>query len=244
MQCTCNSVIIGGDSNIIYGGDGAFSCNNAIGGGLSNQIGSISVDPIRSVCNAAIVGGFANVICGLVNSAIGGGEYNKTFQSNTAIAGGYSNEASGNRSVAYNYYTQAFAGETAVVGISKFTDNFHIDHPDPAKRDTYNLIHRTIESPSKGENLYRFQVNTCNCEATLQLPSYYKFLNCNDYVSVSPTNHFGNGYGVMNQDQSQINICTNYEGTYDVIVIGTRKDKEAQKTWVGIEIDNPVVNQG
>jgi hypothetical protein len=76
------------------------------------------------------------------------------------------------------------------------------------------------------------------------LPSYYKFLNCNDYVSVSPTNHFGNGYGVMNQDQSQINICTNYEGTYDVIVIGTRKDKEAQKTWVGIEIDNPVVNQG
>ena len=244
MQCTCNSVIIGGDGNIIYGGDGAFSCNNAIGGGSSNQIGSIGVDPIRSVCNAAIVGGFANTICGLVNSAIGGGQYNQTFQSNTAIAGGYQNEASGNRSVAYNYYTQAFAGETAVVGISKITDNFHIDHPDPAKRDTYNLIHRTIESPSKGENLYRFQVNTCNCQATLELPSYYKFLNCNDYVSVSPTNHFGNGYGIMNQDQSQINICTNYEGTYDVIVIGTRKDKQAQKEWVGIEIDNPVVNQG
>ena len=164
--------------------------------------------------------------------------------SNSAIAGGYYNVAKGNRSVAYNYYTTAFAGETAVVGISKFTDNFHIDHPDPAKRDTYNLIHRTIESPSKGENLYRFQVNTCNCQATLELPSYYKFLNCNDYVSISPTNHFGNGYGVMNQDQSQINICTNYEGTYDVIVIGTRKDKQAQKEWVGIEIDNPVVNQG
>jgi hypothetical protein len=48
----------------------------------------------------------------------------------------------------------------------------------------------------------------------------------------------------MSQDQSQINICTNNEGTYDVIVIGTRKDKEGVKSWVGIEIDNPVVNQG
>jgi len=219
MQCTCNSVIIGGDGNLIYGGDGAFSCNNAIGGGAANQIGSVSSDPATSVCNAAIVGGFANVICGLVNSAIGGGEYNTTRASNSVIPGGYQNQTCGNRSVAYNYYTVAFA-------------------------DTYNLIHRTIESPSKGENLYRFQVNTCNCQATLELPSYYKFLNCNDYVSISPTNHFGNGYGVMNQDQSQINICTNYEGTYDVIVIGTRKDKQAQKEWVGIEIDNPVVNQG
>jgi len=243
MQCTCNSVIIGGDGNQIYGGDGTFSCNNAIGGGSSNQIGTGGDTPI-SVCNAAIVGGLYNVVCGSVNSAIGGGCNNFTRASNSTVPGGYYNEACGNRSVAYNYYSVAFAGETAVVGISKYTDNFHIDHPDPAKKDTHYLVHRTIESPSKGENIYRFQVNTCNCQATLQLPSYYKFLNCNDYVSISPTNHFGNGYGVMSQDQSQIDICTNYEGTYDVIVIGTRKDKEAQKTWVGIEIDNPVVNQG
>jgi hypothetical protein len=78
----------------------------------------------------------------------------------------------------------------------------------------------------------------------LELPSYYKFLNCNDYVSVSPTNHFGSGYGIMSQDQSQINICTNYEGTYDVIVIGTRKDKQGKTAWPGVEIENPVVTQG
>jgi hypothetical protein len=236
MQCTCNSVIIGGTGNTICNVS-AFACNNAIGGGASNAI-------ICS-CNGAIVGGVSNTILGaFVNGAIGGGSGNYICSSNAAIAGGYYNTTCGNRSVAYNYYTIAFANETVVTGISKFSDNFHIDHPDPAKKDTYYLVHRTIESPSKGENLYRFQINTCNCEATLQLPSYYKFLNCNDYVSVSPTNNFGNGYGVMSQDQSQINIFTNQEGTYDVIVIGTRKDKEAQKTWVGIEIDNPVVNQG
>jgi hypothetical protein len=242
MQCTCNSVIISGANNQIWGGaSGTFSCNNAIGGGSFNAIGSSAP---ASVCNAAIVGGFSNCICGLVNSAIGAGANNCTFASNSAVPGGLYNEACGNRSVAYNSYTVAFASETAVKGISKYSDNFHIDHPDPAKRDTHYLIHRTIESPSKGENIYRFQINTCNCQATLQLPSYYKFLNCNDYVSVSPTNHFGNGYGVMSQDQSQIDICTNNEGAYDVIVIGTRKDKEGVKSWVGIEIKNPVVNQG
>jgi hypothetical protein len=240
MQCTCNSVIISGANNRIYGSS-SFSINGAIGGGSFNEIGDAAAS---GVCNAAIVGGYQNCILGLVNAAIGGGRLNAARQSNSAIPGGRNNETCGNRSVAYNSYTIAFAGETAVKGISKYSDNFHIDHPDPSKRDTHYLIHRTIESPSAGENIYRFQINTCNCQATLQLPSYYKFLNCNDYVSISPTNHFGNGYGVMSQDQSQINICTNNEGTYDVIVIGTRKDKEGVKSWVGIEIDNPVVNQG
>jgi len=236
MCNTCNSVIIGGTTNTIKATNaGAFACNDAIGGGSLSQI--------LNYCNAAIVGGYNNVISGaFVNGAIGGGSGNSVCASNSAIAGGYYNLACGNRSVAYNYFTTALAGETAVVGISKYTDNFHIDHPDPSKKDTYYLVHRTIESPSKGENLYRFQINTCNCHATLELPSYYKFLNCNDYVSVSPTNHFGNGYGTMNQDQSQVSICTNCEGTYDVIVIGTRKDKQAQKEWVGIEISNPTSN--
>ena len=196
MCCTCNSVIVGGINNSIIGCDATvFAINDAIGGGNFNYI--------KNACNAAIVGGYNNGVFGaIVNPAVGGGSGNVAYASNSAIAGGYYNATCGNRSVAYNYYTVAFAGETAVVGISKYTDNFHIDHPDPAKRDTHYLVHRTIETPSTGENLYRFQVNTCNCQATLQLPSYYKFLNCNDYVSVSATNHFGNGYGVMSQDQS------------------------------------------
>jgi len=200
MCCTCNSVIIGGINHRIRAcNDTVFACNDAIGGGDFNYI--------DNACNGAIVGGYNNGIFGsIVNPAIGGGSGNIAYASNSAIAGGYYNQTCGNRSVAYNYYSVAFANETAVVGISKYTDNFHIEHPDPAKKDTHYLIHRTIESPSKGENIYRFQVNTCNCQATLQLPSYYKFLNCNDYVSISPTNHFGNGYGVMSQDQSQIDI--------------------------------------
>jgi hypothetical protein len=240
MQCTCNSVIISGANNRIWS-TSSFNINNAIGGGSFNEIGASDGS---GVCNAVIVGGNSNSIFGLVNTAIGGGQGNQTWISNSAIPGGRDNRTCGNRSVAYNSYSTAYANETSVARLGKWSDNFHISHPDPAKKDTHYLIHRTIESPSSGENIYRFQVNTCNCQSTLELPSYYKFLNCNDYVSVSPTNHFGNGYGVMSQDQSQINICTNYEGTYDVIVIGTRKDKQGKNAWPGVELDNPVVNQG
>ena len=227
-----NSVIISGFENVFDGVSGTCVYNGAIGGGYVNQI-------VKN-CNSAIVGGFGNKICqGGDYSAIGSGNNNSITAQCGAIPGGYFNAVSGARGIAYGYYITAATQETAVYGISKWTDNFHIQHPDPSKKDTHYLVHRTIESPSSGENIYRFQINACNCQATLELPSYYKYLNCNDYISISPTNHFGNGYGIMSQDQSQIQICTNQDGLYDVFVIGTRKDIRALQHWIGVEIENP-----
>lgn len=237
MCHTCNSVIISGLSNkisCVTAGETEVGLNSAIGGGFLNEIVGAS--------NSAIVGGYGNSIrCFSSQSAIGSGAYNVIGGNagRNAIPGGYYAETSGTDAVAYGYYTVASINETAVYGLSKWTDNFHIEHPDPSKKDTHYLVHRTIESPSSGENIYRFQVNACNCQATLELPSYYKYLNCNDYISISPTNHFGSGYGVMSQDQSQIQICTNQDGLYDVFVIGTRKDIRALQHWIGIEIENP-----
>jgi hypothetical protein len=205
--------------------------NSAIAGGDGNTICGCAT------CNNGIVGGSSNQIYGS-RSAIGAGANNYSCLNtyDTAIPGGYYNIASGSAAVAMGYYRTAAADETAVNDLQKYSDNFNINHPDPAKNKTHWLTHSTIEAPTAGDNLYRFQIETNNCQAVLELPSYYKFLNCNDYISVTATNHYGKAYGTMNQEQSHINITSNQDGKYDVIVIGTRKDKLAQQFWRGTEI--------
>jgi hypothetical protein len=92
-----------------------------------------------------------------------------------------------------------------------------------------------VESPTAGDNIYRFKVVVTNSSATVTLPDYYKFLNENDQVWVSPVGHFGVAYGVVNEDQTAINVASNEDGEYNVLVIGTRKDKVAKEYWNGIE---------
>lgn len=97
------------------------------------------------------------------------------------------------------------------------------------------LVHAAVEAPTAGDNIYRYQVSTNNCQATLQLPDYYKFLNTNDYVSVSPADNLGKAYGVMDESQSKIDIYSSTDGKFDVLIIGTRKDKDAVMNWKGAE---------
>jgi len=124
---------------------------------------------------------------------------------------------------------------TFMNNVVKYGGSFQITHPDPSKCDTMLLAHSFVESPTAGENIYRYKITTQNCNAVLELPDYYKFLNCNEHISLSPTNNFGNGYGLMDNTQSCVNFTTDTDGEFDVIIIGTRKDRDVNYHWKGVE---------
>lgn len=125
-------------------------------------------------------------------------------------------------------------GNLQVVGtISKGGGSFDIEHPDPTKEMGWMLRHSFVESPTRGDNVYRYNITTTseNLQSIIDLPDYYKHLNENNQVWVSPTNCFGIGYGTVNEELTQVTINTNIAGNYNVLVIGTRKDKIAKDYW-------------
>jgi len=97
------------------------------------------------------------------------------------------------------------------------------------------LWHSFTESPTAGENLYRWQVEVKGGIGTILLPDYYKHLNENDQVWVSPYKHFGQAWGEVTDDQEYLIIHANEDGLYNVLLIGTRKDEIAKKAWKGAE---------
>ena len=134
-----------------------------------------------------------------------------------------------------NGCTAAADNVTHFQAITKVAGSFTIDHPDPAKKGTHTLSHNFVESPSAGENLYRFKVTTQNCQAVFALPDYYKFLNKNTITKVSPVDTFGTGYALLDTDQTCVTFTSNCEGTYNILLIGTRKDACAVENWTGPE---------
>jgi len=150
-----------------------------------------------------------------------------------------------------NAATEAFVfggGETGLTGTSRFyyivknTNNFRIPHPDPSKRETHELFHTSVEAPTRGENIYRYEITTLGCQATLELPDYHKYINTNEQVFITPKNHMGSAYGVMNQDKTCVEFTSNCDGDYLVLIIGTRNDLMSHKTWVGAERLIPQIN--
>lgn len=129
------------------------------------------------------------------------------------------------------------SGRTLCVNgsFSATSKNFAIPHPKPTKTETHVLYHSTVESPTSGDNLYRFEVEVENGQATIDLPDYYKHLNENDQVWVNAKNHFGRAYGVVNQEQTILTVFADQDGEYNVLLIGTRKDKDAVNAWKGTE---------
>ena len=177
----------------------------------------------------AIGGGHNNQIrhCGSSNTIIGGA-YNVICLSNrSSVVGGYGLSVS-----SYNNVTQFPA-------INKSSSSFKISHPDPEKYPYYDLVHKTVESPTAGDNIYRYEVETKDGQATIELPSYYKFLNENDQVWITPKDNFGNGYGEVNEKQTEINIKSDIDGKFYVLLIGTRKDELARRSWRGVEDTTP-----
>lgn len=120
-------------------------------------------------------------------------------------------------------------GDAQVTGtLTKGGGSFLITHPDPIKAaEGYKLRHCFVESPTRGDNLYRYQITTTqnNLSVTIPLPDYWQYLNENPQVWISPIDCFGIGYGTVNQSLTEINVITNVAGTYNVLLVGTRKDQ-------------------
>ena len=129
-------------------------------------------------------------------------------------------------------------GAVEVVGaLSKGSGTFRIPHPVPEKKDKLDLQHSFVESPTRGDNIYRWQVEVKNNQHIIELPDYYQYLNENDMVWVNPVNHFGRGYGNVNDEQTELTITTDTDGLYNVLLIGTRKDETAMNNFKGIEVE-------
>jgi hypothetical protein len=75
--------------------------------------------------------------------------------------------------------------------------------------------------------------------AEIELPDYFKFLNENIQVWVTPKKGFGVGYGEVNNELTKVSIFSNEDLEYNILIIGTRKDKDAIDNWNGVEILQP-----
>ena len=116
--------------------------------------------------------------------------------------------------------------------LSKGSGTFLINHPDPSKVG-YKLRHSFVESPTRGDNIYRFEITSSNDNSSIdiELPSYWKYLNENPQAWVSCKNGFGQGYGIVNDDLTLLTVNVNKSGIYNVLLIGTRKDPIAIDGW-------------
>jgi hypothetical protein len=121
--------------------------------------------------------------------------------------------------------------------VSKGGGSFRIKHPNPKKKDKM-LFHSFVESPTAGDNVYRWSVDTCECRGEIKLPDYYKYLNENNMAWVKPVDHFGRGYAEVDSSGDNLVICSNKDGCYNVLLIGTRCDDHALQAWKGVEQDD------
>jgi hypothetical protein len=230
-NCTCGSKcyagIAGGSRNAMTNGDNSYT---GIMGGCCNCMANTSpFSGIAGGCCNTISGRYSHILGGCCNTvnAYYGFVYGSTLSSTNGycrngLNGVASCSSGGNDRIYMNV-------------ITKSSGSFLIPHPDPAKFGKMMLQHNYLESPTEGDTIYRYEINVQNCSYTLQLPDYFKFLNRNPQVKVSPKNHFGRGYGLVDESLSCVTFTTNQDGIYNVIVFGTRKDCGAVLNWKGAE---------
>lgn len=130
-------------------------------------------------------------------------------------------------------------GDLDVTGVlSKGGGSFLIPHPDPTK-EAWKLRHCFIETPSRGDNIYRYLVDTVNLSATIALPSYFKYLNENTQCLISAEDVLGYGKAKVDAFLENVNVTVNVDGRYSVLVIGTRKDELMCTYWDEYEAELP-----
>jgi hypothetical protein len=183
------------------------------------------------------VAGKGNVIQNTVRSSIlGGGSNNITGFNDAFVVGSNINAYANNAAFVENLY---------VIGnLSKATGTFRINYPSEELAASTDLVHSFVESPTAGENIYRFSwfYDEKN-PVPILLPEWFPLLNnvspsrtgvamiqvwCND------VNGFGLAYGIYNEEKNWIDMYSNSNGsTFHVLVIGTRIDEAAVEAWDG-----------
>jgi hypothetical protein len=124
--------------------------------------------------------------------------------------------------------------------LSKTSGSFDIPHPDPALTETHRLRHCFVEAPTRGENIYRFSVEAeAADEVTLPLPGYWRHLNENPQVWISPNGHFGRAHGRVTADGAELVVTTDAPGRYDILLVATRTDRHARDYFdpLGVEYE-------
>jgi hypothetical protein len=113
--------------------------------------------------------------------------------------------------------------------LSKGAGSFDIVHPIPEKAEKgYRLRHCFVESPTRGDNLYRYTITTSNLTGYIEMPKYFNYLNENIQVFVSADFETdGYGRGRYNNNNNHVEIKVSIDGLYNILVIGTRKDQLA-----------------
>jgi hypothetical protein len=221
ITCSSHTTISGGRANNI---DNSNNCYSTIAGGFNNCI-------IESSCLSFIGGGCSNTIAGSISSAILGG-CNNTISN-------YSNSFIIGSSITATVANYSFMNNLCVLGNSTATGSksFKIKHPNKEKENTHYLVHSVIETPTAGDNLYRYIVESDGIESVkIMLPDYFGYLNKDIQIWVNASDNFGNGYGVIDKELKIVEVFTNVKGYYNVLIIGTRKDKGVSE-WKGPEIE-------
>lgn len=120
--------------------------------------------------------------------------------------------------------------------LSKNSGTFDIPHPDPHKPDM-RLRHSFVESPTAGDLIYRYVVEVMGGRAVLDLPDYFKYLNENPQVWVSPVDVFGVARATI--DNEKLVVEADKDGKYNILIIGTRKDPLGLKGWSKYGLEYP-----
>jgi hypothetical protein len=210
---TWNDTVAGAKSGM-YLGQASNSCQNVIlGFCTANQRNSTPSNLVNSTGNI-IIGECIRCI-GATNNIIIGSCANKSgATSNTTIIYG-------------NHAGNTMLGTRLCGCLLKGGGSFEIVHPNPAKSKDKVLYHSFVESPTRGDNLYRWSVDVKDRSHSIKLPNYYKHLNENTTIKISSVGHFGKAYGQIDKDQDNLIICTNQDGKYNVLVVATRCDAHA-----------------
>jgi hypothetical protein len=215
------TTIGGGSTNYIDPNANTYSM---IGGGVSNCISSTSQCSIigGGHCNLINAGSYSGILGGTCNVI---STYNNAFVIGSNITATLSN--------------YSFMNNLCVLGNFTATGSksFKIKHPNKKKENTHYLVHSVIETPTAGDNLYRYIVESDGIESVkIMLPDYFGYLNKDIQIWVNASDNFGNGYGVIDKELKIVEVFTNVKGYYNVLIIGTRKDKGVSE-WKGPEIE-------
>jgi len=121
--------------------------------------------------------------------------------------------------------------------ISGASKNFIIDHPNPSKKNTHNLIHTAIETNTRGTCFYEFNAYVEE-SYILSLPSYFKYLICDDSVKchITPIDELCM-VCYKKIDNQNIQIRTSAPCNVSILVSGVRKDEKAIELWKGDEVE-------
>ena len=104
------------------------------------------------------------------------------------------------------------------------------------------LRHACIEAPTRGTNIYEYQLEATESNQTTEiaLPSYFKHINGRPRVYVTPKNILSTCCGDVNEELTHALILTEKPGIFNVMVTAIRKDPGAVKYAPSIYIDEPI----